>query len=76
MLIDRRLAANRIVVVLLLVYVIVTSGPLLPRRGSKPGLVSIAMLLLSIFLAARRIGAPVAYEISTPGNAPSLKKQP
>lgn len=45
---------------------------LLPLKGGELGLLSIALLLLSIFLIARKIAAPVVCEI--PGNAPSLEE--
>lgn len=53
---------------------------LLPLQGGELGLLSIALLLLSIFLIARKIVAPVTCEIKPPaqppGNAPPLEKRP
>lgn len=49
---------------------------LLPLRGGELGLLSIALLLLSIFLIARKIVAPAVCEIRPPGNAPAMKEQP
>ena len=45
---------------------------LLPLRGGELGLLSIALLLLSIFLIARKIAAPVVCELRPPGNAPAM----
>lgn len=49
---------------------------LLPLRGGELGLLSIALLLLSIFLIARKIAAPVVCEIQPRGDTPILKEQP
>ena len=49
---------------------------LLPLRGGELGLLSIALLLLSIFLIARKIVAPVVCEIRSRGDTPVLKEQP
>lgn len=49
---------------------------LLPLRGGELGLLSFALLLLSIFLIARRIVAPAVCEIRPHGNTPVLKEQP
>ena len=49
---------------------------LLPLRGAEFSLLSIALLLLSIFLIARKIATPVVCELRPPGNAPALKEQP
>ncbi len=53
---------------------------LLPLKGGELGLLSVALLVLSIFLIARKIIAPVVCEIKPPaqppGNAPSLEEQP
>ena len=49
---------------------------LLPLRGGELGLLSMALLLLSIFLIARRIVAPAVCEIRPHGNTPVLKEQP
>jgi len=49
---------------------------LLPLRGAEFSLLSIALLLLSIFLIARKIAAPVVCELRPLGNAPALKEQP
>ena len=49
---------------------------LLPLRGGELGLLSIALLLLSIFLIARKIVAPVVCEIRPRGDTPVLKEQP
>ncbi|BBP03057.1 hypothetical protein TPL01_21610 [Sulfuriferula plumbiphila] len=53
---------------------------LLPLQGGELGLLSIALLLLSIFLIARKIAAPVVCEIKPPaqppGNAPPLEERP
>lgn len=47
---------------------------LLPLRGGELGLLSIALLVLSIFLIARKIVTPVVCELRPPGNAPTLKQ--
>ncbi|MHB9100152.1 MAG: hypothetical protein ACYC2E_01345 [Sulfuricella sp.] len=49
---------------------------LLPLKGGELGLLSIALLLLSIFLIARKIVAPVVCEIRPRGDTPALKEQP
>lgn len=49
---------------------------LLPLRGGELGLLSIGLLLLSIFLIARRIAAPAVCEIRPHGDTPALKEQP
>lgn len=49
---------------------------LLPLKGGELGLLSIALLLLSIFLIARKIVAPVVCEIRPRGDTPVLKEQP
>ena len=49
---------------------------LLPLRGGELGLLSMALLLLSIFLIARRVVAPAVCEIRPHGNTPVLKEQP
>lgn len=49
---------------------------LLPLRGGELGLLSIALLLLSIFLIARKIAAPLVCEIRPHGELPVLKEQP
>jgi len=49
---------------------------LLPLKGGELGLLSIALLLLSIFLIARKIVAPVVCEIRQRGDTPVLKEQP
>lgn len=49
---------------------------LLPLHGGELGLLSIALLLLSIFLIARRIVAPAVCEIRPHGNTSVLKGQP
>lgn len=49
---------------------------LLPLRGGELGLLSIALLLLSIFLIARKIVAPAVCEIRPRGDTPVLKEQP
>lgn len=47
---------------------------LLPLRGGELGLLSIALLLLSIFLIARKIIAPVVCELRPPASV--LQEQP
>ena len=49
---------------------------LLPLRGGELGLLSIGLLLLSIFLIARKIAAPAVCEIRPRGDTPALKEQP
>ncbi|MHB1293001.1 MAG: hypothetical protein ACYCY5_12560 [Sulfuricella sp.] len=49
---------------------------LLPLKGGELGVLSIALLLLSIFLIARKIVAPVVCEIRPRGDTPALKEQP
>lgn len=49
---------------------------LLPLKGGELGLLSIALLLLSIFLIARKIVAPAVCEIRPRGDTPVLKEQP
>lgn len=49
---------------------------LLPLKGGELGLLSIALLLLSIFLIARKIAAPAVCEIRPRGDTPALKEQP
>lgn len=49
---------------------------LLPLRGGELGLLSIALLLLSIFLIARKIAAPAVCEIRPRGELHVLKEQP
>lgn len=49
---------------------------LLPLRGGELGLLSVALLLLSIFLIARKIAAPMACEIALPGpDARGMRKE-
>lgn len=49
---------------------------LLPLRGGELGLLSIALLFLSIVLIARRIAAPVVCEIALPGQgARAVRKE-
>ena len=47
---------------------------LLPLRGGELGLLSIALLLLSIVLIARKVAAPVVCEIALPG-ARGMRKE-
>ncbi|MHB1176663.1 MAG: hypothetical protein ACYCZJ_16250 [Sulfuriferula sp.] len=49
---------------------------LLPLQGEEIGLLSIALMLLSIFLIARKIVAPVVCEIRPRGDTPILKQPP
>lgn len=49
---------------------------LLPLRGGELGLLSIALLLLSIFLIARRIVAPAVCEIRPRGGLPVPGERP
>jgi hypothetical protein len=49
---------------------------LLPLKGGELGLLSIALLFLSIFLIARKIAAPLVCEIRSHGDMPVLKERP
>lgn len=49
---------------------------LLPLKGGELGLLSIALLVLSIFLIARKIVAPIVCELRPLGNTPSQEEQP